>query len=125
MRAYVPDPNEPLGQPRQEESVDGPVKPALNQHCSRNNDTHMSTSSQLRPKVVMVDPENPLTLSVSEKGGSRRNRPVNDVETRSMQQRNDYSALIFVLNLCIMFAAFAQFLTLLTFGNGWQTGCSM
>lgn len=79
--------------------------------------------SPLRPKEVIIDPENPLTRTLSEKNGFRRNKPL-EIETRSMQQRNDHSALTFVLNLCIMFSAFAEFLTLLTFGKGWETGCS-
>lgn len=77
----------------------------------------------LRPKRVQVDPENPNDMSLAEKAGFNRRSRADEVETRSIQQSNDHSALIFVLNLCLMFAAFAQFLTLLTFGNGWETGC--
>ena len=78
----------------------------------------------LRPKAVVIDPENPLDRSLSEKGGFRRRARTPEIETQSTRQRNDHSALLFVLNLCIMFAAFAHFLTLLTFGRGWDTGCS-
>ncbi|KAI0081771.1 hypothetical protein K474DRAFT_1139518 [Panus rudis PR-1116 ss-1] len=40
--------------------------------------------------------------------------------------RHDRTSLIFILNLCFVFAAITQFLSLLVFRNnvGWQTGCT-
>lgn len=84
-----------------------------------------------RRRGVQVDPENPATLTLSEKGlgfireKHQRNESEGDrVESQSVRQYNDHSSLVFVLNLCLLLASFALFLTLLAFRKGWETGCS-
>ncbi|KAI0691382.1 hypothetical protein BC835DRAFT_120658 [Cytidiella melzeri] len=78
----------------------------------------------IRSKNVQVDGENPATLTMSEKGGFLRERSKDEVETSSLRQYNDHRSLIFMLNLCLLLATFALFLTLLAFGAGWDTGCT-
>ncbi|KAI0089290.1 hypothetical protein BDY19DRAFT_136428 [Irpex rosettiformis] len=80
--------------------------------------------SPIRSRCVKVDPENPATLTMSEKGGFTREKSEDLVESQSIRQYNDHSSLIFVLNLCLLLATFTLFLTLLAFRNGWQTGCT-
>ena len=80
--------------------------------------------SPIRSRRVKVDPENPATLTLSDKGGFTREKAQDLVESQSIREYNDHSSLIFVLNLCLLLATFTSFITLLAFRNGWQTGCS-
>ena len=80
--------------------------------------------SPMRSRRVKVDPENPATLTLSDKGGFTREKEQDLVESQSIREYNDHSSLIFVLNLCLLLATFTSFITLLAFRNGWQTGCS-
>ncbi|KAI0337932.1 hypothetical protein BDW22DRAFT_1432941 [Trametopsis cervina] len=78
----------------------------------------------VRSKGIRVDLENPATLTMSEKGGFLRKKPEDELESPQVRLHNDHASLIFVLNLCLLFGAFTSFLTLLAFGNGWDTGCT-
>ncbi|PSR77288.1 hypothetical protein PHLCEN_2v7981 [Hermanssonia centrifuga] len=67
-----------------------------------------------RSRRARIDPEAPFTLS--EKAAW--------AETRSLEQYNDHSSLVFTLNLCLVFASFAMFLSLLVYSvNTGDAGC--